>query len=58
MLPDGWRDDPRQEWRRWFEERRVLTGIASTTEVEIDQGLTEGEEVALADPSRPAEERS
>jgi len=30
---EKWRDDPRQEWRRWFEERKVVTGIASTTEV-------------------------
>jgi len=53
-----WRDDPRQEWRRWFEERRVVTGIASTTEVEVIEGLEEGEKVALADPSKPQEERS
>jgi len=55
---DDWRDDPRQEWRRWFEERRVVTGIASTTEVEVVEGLEEGEKVALADPSKPQEERS
>jgi HlyD family secretion protein len=55
---EKWRDDPRQEWRRWFEERRVVTGIASTTEVEVVEGLEEGEKVALADPSKPQEERS
>jgi len=55
---EKWRDDPRQEWRRWFEERKVVTGIASTTEVEIVEGLEEGEKVALADPSKPQEERS
>jgi HlyD family secretion protein len=55
---ERWRDDPRQEWRRWFEERRVVTGIASTTEVEVVEGLEEGEKVALADPSKPQEERS
>jgi hypothetical protein len=54
----NWRDDPRQQWRRWFEERKVVTGIASTTEVEISEGLKEGEKVALADPSKPKEERS
>jgi len=57
ILPDGWRDDPRQSWRRWFEERRVKTGIASTTDVEILEGLAEGEKVGLADPSRIEEER-
>jgi HlyD family secretion protein len=55
---DKWRDDPRQQWRRWFEERRVVTGISSTTEVEIVEGLEEGDKVALADPSKPQEERS
>ncbi len=55
---EPWRDDPRQEWRRWFEERRVVTGIASTAEVEIVEGIEEGEKVALADPSKPQEERS
>ncbi len=55
---EKWREDPRQQWRRWFEERKVVTGIASTTEVEIVEGLEEDEEVALADPSKPQEERS
>ena len=55
---EKWRDDPRQEWRRWYEERKVVTGIASTTEVEIVEGLEDGEKVALADPSKPQEERS
>jgi len=53
-----WKNDPRQLWRRWFEERRIVTGIASTTDVEITDGLTQGEEIALADPSKPQEERS
>ena len=39
-------------------EKQVVTGIASTTEVEIVEGLTEGEKVALADPSKPKEESS
>jgi len=51
-----WKDDPRQAWRRWFEERSVVTGIASTTDVEIVEGLAEGDKVALADPSRPPEQ--
>ena len=55
---ETWRDDPRQQWRRWFEERKVITGIASTTEVEIVEGLEEDEKVALADPSKPQDERS
>jgi HlyD family secretion protein len=58
MAPDGWREDPRQAWRRWFEERIVITGISSTTDVEIVDGLVQDEPVALADPSRPQEEQS
>ncbi len=37
---------------------RVVTGIASTSDVEIVEGLEDGEKVALADPSKPQEERS
>jgi HlyD family secretion protein len=55
---EKWREDPRQEWRRFYEERRVVTGIASTTDVEIVEGLVDGEKVALADPSKPKEENS
>jgi HlyD family secretion protein len=55
---DAWREDPRQQWRRWFEERKVMTGIASTTQVEIVDGLAEGDKVALADPSKPEEKSS
>ncbi len=55
---EKWRDDPRQEWRRFYEERRVVTGITSTTDVEIVEGLETGEKVALADPSKPKEESS
>ena len=55
---ESWREDPRQEWRRWYDERRVVTGIASTSDVEIVEGLEDGEKVALADPSKPQEERS
>lgn len=47
-----WLDDPRQEWRRFFEQRPVVTGISSTTDVQIVDGLAAGEKVALADPTR------
>jgi len=51
-----WRDDPRQEWRRFFEERPVVTGISSTTDVEIVDGLAVDEKVTLADPTRVDDE--
>jgi len=51
--PDApWLDDPRQEWRRFFEQRAVVTGIASTTDVEVVEGLGAGDRVALSDPGR------
>jgi HlyD family secretion protein len=55
---DDWRKDPRQQWRRWFDERQVESGISSTTDVEIVKGLAKGDEVALADPTKPPETRS
>lgn len=45
--------DPRQAWKQHFEERAVVTGLASMTRVEVVEGLAAGEEVALEDPSRP-----
>jgi hypothetical protein len=51
-----WKDDPRQTWRRWFDEREVITGIASTADVEILDGLGVGDKVALADPTRVKDE--
>ena len=45
--------DPRDAWKKHFEERSVETGIASLSHIQILAGLTEGDEVALEDPTRP-----
>jgi HlyD family secretion protein len=45
--------DPREAWKRVFDERKVETGLASLAQVEIISGLVAGEEVALEDPTRP-----
>ena len=45
--------------RPWPLARRLVTDrVAFWREVEIVEGLEEGEKVALADPSKPQEERS
>ncbi len=45
--------DPRDAWQLHFEERPVVTGLSSISHTQILEGLEEGEEVALEDPSRP-----
>ncbi len=45
--------DPRDAWRKVFEERKVETGLSSLSHTQITAGLKEGEEVALEDPTKP-----
>jgi HlyD family secretion protein len=45
--------NPRDAWKATFEERRVVTGLASISHAQIVSGLDAGEEVALEDPTRP-----
>ena len=45
--------NPRDAWKQHFEERKVESGLASLSHVQIASGLGEGEEVALEDPTRP-----
>jgi HlyD family secretion protein len=45
--------DPRDAWKRVFEERRIETGLSSLSHAQVVAGLKEGEEVALEDPTRP-----
>lgn len=45
--------DPNTAWRQFFEERPVITGLTSLSHTQVLQGLAEGEEVALEDPTRP-----
>jgi len=45
--------DPRDAWKQRFEERKVETLLASLSHIQILNGLAEGEEVALEDPTRP-----
>ncbi len=45
--------DVSDAWRRFFEERRVTAGLASLERVQVLDGLSEGEQVALEDPTKP-----
>ena len=45
--------NPRDAWKQVFEERKVETGIASLSRIQVMSGLVDGEEVALEDPSKP-----
>jgi HlyD family secretion protein len=45
--------DPRDAWKKIFEERKVETGLSSMSQTQIVAGLKEGEEVALEDPTKP-----
>jgi hypothetical protein len=40
-------------WQRFFEERRVKVGLASLERAQIVEGIDEGIELALEDPTRP-----
>lgn len=45
--------DVSESWQRFFEPRKVRAGLASLEKVQILEGLTDGEQVALEDPTRP-----
>lgn len=44
-------------WKHFFERRTVVTGLADNSHVEILSGLKKGEEVALEDPTLPADKK-
>ena len=45
--------DVSEGWQRYFEERKVKVGLASLERVQILDGLTDGEQIALEDPTKP-----
>lgn len=44
-------------WKQYFEKRVVVTGLADNTRVEVLKGLKAGDEVALEDPTLPADKK-
>jgi RND family efflux transporter MFP subunit len=45
--------DVSDTWQRFFEERPVKVGLASLEKAQVLDGVTEGVEIALEDPTRP-----
>ncbi|MEA2570476.1 MAG: HlyD family secretion protein [Acidobacteriota bacterium] len=50
-------DDKKDDWKQYFEKRVVVTGLSDNAHVQIISGLKAGEEVALEDPSLPADKK-
>ena len=45
--------DVSDSWQRFFDERKVKVGLASLERVQVQDGLAQGEQVALEDPTKP-----
>lgn len=50
--------DDKDAWKKFFEKRVVVTGLADNSRVEILSGLKAGEEVALEDPTLPNDKKN
>ena len=47
----------KDRWKEQFDVREVETGLASFDRVQIVNGLKDGDEIAVEDPSRPKEKK-
>ncbi|HKO57028.1 MAG TPA: efflux RND transporter periplasmic adaptor subunit [Thermoanaerobaculia bacterium] len=58
-VPAKKKDDAKKEdaWKQFFEKRTVVTGLADNSRVQIVSGLKAGEELALEDPTLPADKK-
>lgn len=54
---DAKKEDDKDAWKQFFDRRVVVTGLADNSRVEIVSGLKHGEEVALEDPTLPADKK-
>jgi HlyD family secretion protein len=54
---DGEKKEDKDAWKRFFDKRVVVTGLADNARVEILKGLKPGDEVALEDPTLPADKK-
>jgi HlyD family secretion protein len=53
----GDKKDDKDAWKKFFEKRTVVTGLADNARIEIVSGVKAGEEVALEDPTLPADKK-
>ena len=44
-------------WKKFFDKRTIVTGLSDNSRVEVVKGLKAGEEVALEDPTLPADKK-
>ncbi|HEX9501261.1 MAG TPA: efflux RND transporter periplasmic adaptor subunit [Thermoanaerobaculia bacterium] len=44
-------------WKQFFDKRTIVTGLSDNARVEVVKGLKTGEEVALEDPTLPADKK-
>jgi HlyD family secretion protein len=49
--------DTKNAWKEKFEVKEIETGLAAVDKVEVVKGLAAGTEVAVEDPTRPAEKK-
>src|SRR5438270_771840 len=49
--------DDKDTWKLWFEKRVVVSGLADNSRIEILKGLKASDEVALEDPTLPADKK-
>jgi HlyD family secretion protein len=50
--------EDKDAWKQFFEKRVVVTGLSDNRRVEIIKGLKAGDEVALEDPTLPADAKN
>jgi len=48
---DGDKKDDKDAWKKFFDKRVIVTGLADNARMEVLSGLKAGEEVALEDPT-------
>ncbi|MNC89782.1 hypothetical protein D3C83_57680 [compost metagenome] len=49
--PEQIKKEQKDAWKKFFDKRVIVTGLADNARVEIVSGLKLGEEVALEDPT-------
>ena len=49
--------DDKEAWKTFFEKRKVVTGLADNSRVEILSGVKAGDELALEDPTLPQDKK-
>jgi HlyD family secretion protein len=54
---DGQPQADKDAWKKWFDKREVATGLSDNARVEILRGLKLGDQVALEDPTLPADKK-